>query len=145
LALKAMMVATKEGFDGVILVTDADGHQERIGQFEQAQESKKFQIPRALGLPVNEFDAWILADHHALSQVLRMTIAEQEAESLRHPKEACQKLLKQHGWKRSQAEFYEEVCRSADLQVVAVRCPLGFAPFLLRLRSLDEALRRAQA
>jgi hypothetical protein len=142
LALKAMMVAAKESFDGLILVTDADGRHDRLGQFEQAQESEKFSIPRALGLPVEEFDAWILADRQALSQVLAATIADQGAESLRHPKKTCQRLLVQHNWNGSQAEFYEAVCQCADFQVVADRCPLGFAPFLQRLRSLDAALRR---
>lgn len=136
LALKAMMVAMKEGFDTLILVTDADGKPERIREFEQAQASQKYPIPRALGLPVEEFDAWILADHEALSAVLGKSVPAHRAESIRHPKEVCQELLAKHGWRDRPAACYEAVCRRVDLQVLADRCPKGFAPFLERLRGL---------
>jgi hypothetical protein len=146
LALKALWHATREQFKAVILVTDADGNRERITQFQQAQESDRFAVPRAFGIAVEEFDAWLLADHQALSQVFQRSVSMQRScESTRHPKETCRELMKQHEWTGSQSELYEAVCQCADLQVVANRCPLGFAPFLDRLQGRATILGRDQA
>jgi hypothetical protein len=137
LALKAMWYATKNAFDAVVLVTDADGDYERIRQFDQAQESTRFGIPRAFGIPVEAFDAWILADQQALSNVVGKTVPMQpDPESMRRPKEACRALMEDYGWRGSQAQFYAAVCAIADLDVIARRCPKGFGPFLDRLRML---------
>ena len=146
LALKALWYATREQFQAVILVTDADGNRERISQFQKAQETDRFALPRAFGIAVEEFDAWILADHQALSQTFQRTVGMQRScESVRHPKETCRELMEGHGWTGSQSELYQAVCRCADLQAVADRCPLGFAPFLERLQSLAATLVRGQA
>jgi hypothetical protein len=141
LALKAMWHATKNAFDAVILVTDADGHYERIKEFDEAQESDRFPIPRALGIPVEAFDAWILADHQAMGQVFGKDVPLQRLpESAKDPKGACESLLEQCEWAGSQAEFYAGVCACADLEIVADRCPKGFKPFLERLRKLQAAM-----
>jgi hypothetical protein len=146
LALKALRYATREQFQAVILVTDADGNRERIAQFQQAQESDRFALPRAFGIAVEEFDAWILADHQALSLIFQRSVGMQRScESIRHPKVICRELMKNHGWTGSQSGLYEAVCRCAAFQVVADRCPLGFAPFWERLQSLAVTLVRGQA
>jgi hypothetical protein len=144
LALKAMKHAIDCGFDALILVTDADRQQDRIAQFDAAQQSIRFPIPRALGIPVEAFDAWILADHQAMSNVLKAEVSllplpENYAGpkgSPRHPKQVCRALMRQHAWDGSPAEFYEAVCACADLDVIADRCPRGFQPFLARVRDL---------
>lgn len=141
LAMKALLYATRNRFDAVILVTDADGRHERSAEFDQAQQSDKFPIPRALGIPVEEFDAWVLADQQAWSQVLgRDVLLQPSPESIRHPKEVCRSLLRQHGWAGTQAEFYAAVCQCADVEILAKRCPGDFRPFLERLRKLGEIL-----
>lgn len=144
LALKAMLYAHRNGFDALVLVTDGDRRNERITEFDEAQESTRVAIPRALGIAVQAFDAWILADHQALSQVLGADVPLQRLpenldgakNSPRHPKQVCRALMAQHGWAGSQAEFYQAVCCALDLAVVAERCPRGFAPFLQRLQRL---------
>jgi hypothetical protein len=148
LAWKAMLHATRNGFDALVLVTDADGRHARITEFDEAQQSDRFLVPRALGIAVEAFDAWILADHQAMSQALVRTVQLQPLPenftggkgSDRHPKQVCRALLEQHGWGGTQAEFYAAVCRCAELDVLAARCPRGFQPFLQRLNRLQQDL-----
>jgi hypothetical protein len=148
LAWKAMLHATRNGFDALILVTDADGRHERITEFDEGQQSDRFPIPRALGIAVEAFDAWVLADHQAMSQALERTVPLQPLPenftggkgSPRHPKQVCRALLEQHSWGGTQAEFYATVCRCAELAVLAERCPRGFQPFLQRLNRLQQDL-----
>jgi hypothetical protein len=144
LALKALKHATDNEFDALVVVTDADCRHERIAQFGQAQESDRFTMPRALGIAVESFDAWILADHQALGEVLGPSIPLRPSPeeltggkgSRRHPKQVCRRLIEDHGWEGSQAHFYEDVCRRMNLDTVASRCLRGFAPFFQRLRKL---------
>lgn len=146
LALKALKYATDKGFDALVCVTDADRRHERIEEFDTAQQSDRLRLPRALGIPVEAFDAWILADHKALSDVLGAAISllpspetlDGGKGSPRHPKQFCRSLMRRHKWERSQAEFYEAVGGCADLEVIAARCPKGFWPFLRRLRNLRD-------
>jgi hypothetical protein len=138
LAMKAMHHAQRQQFDALVLITDADGRPERLTQFAEAQESTRFSIRRALGIPVEEFEAWILADHQALGRVLGQAVPRQPLpESMRDPKKVCQALLDQYGWADSRAAFYAAVCQCADLEVLASRCPKGFKPFLDRLKILS--------
>lgn len=144
LAMKAMWHGAKSGFDGLVMVTDADERHERIQQFEHAQASQTFSIHRALGIPVEKFDSWILADQLALSQVLGTTVQMQPSpEAIHRPKEQCASIMVKGCWTGSHAEFYERVCQSADLNVVASRCPIGFKPFYERLQALGEILSKA--
>jgi hypothetical protein len=59
----------------------------------------------------------------------------------RHPKQVCRKLMNQYSWTGTQPEFYEAVCRNADLELLASRCPKGFKPFLQRLHKLASILK----
>lgn len=144
LALKAFKYAMERQFDAVVLVTDADCHKERIKQFDEAQVHLHFRIPRAIGIAVQAFDAWILADQQAMSAVLDQNVPLQPLPenldggkgSARHPKQVCRKIMEQHGWTGRPSEFYAAVAAAMELDSVAQRCPLGFEPFLQRLRAL---------
>lgn len=146
LALKALKYTTDKGFDALVCVTDADRRHERIEEFDAVQESDRLMLPRALGIPVEAFDAWILADHKALGDVLGAALSllpwpetlDGGKGSPRHPKRVCRTLMDLHKWRGSQAEFYAAVCDCADLEAIAARCPKGFSPFLQRLRKLGE-------
>ena len=146
LSLKALKYATDKGFDALVCVTDADRRHERIKEFDAGQESDRLKLPRALGIPVEAFDAWILADHKALGEVLGVALSllpspetlDGGKGSSRHPKQCCRELMHLHKWKGTQAEFYAAVCACADLDVIAGRCPKGFLPFLQRLRKLGQ-------
>jgi hypothetical protein len=80
-----MLHATEKGFDALVFVTDADRQHERIPEFDQAQESTRFSISRALGIAVEAFDAWILADNSALSQVLEQAVSMQPLPEVQRP------------------------------------------------------------
>ena len=146
LALRAIKYAADKKFDALVCVTDADRRHERIAEFNAAQEDTRLLAPRALGIAVEAFDAWILADHQALGRALGVKLPllpspegyDGGKNSDRHPKQVCRQLMRQHNWNGSQAEFYEAVCGHADLEVIAARCPKGFRPFLQRLRALAE-------
>src|SRR5262249_16829566 len=123
LALRAMFHARRNGFDALVLVTDADRRHERITEFDEAPQRDRVAIPRALGIAVEAFDAWILADHQALSQVLGADVPLQRLPeeltgakgSARHPKQVCRALMQRHAWADSQAAFHQAVCACLDL------------------------------
>ena len=131
-----MRYAARNGFDAIALVIDEDGDQSRLKQVEEAQDSTIVSIPRAIGLAIRSFDAWILADEMAMSNVLGAEIGRQpEMENIRDPKEVCRLLCSKHF---SLSEFYALVLDRADLADLASRCPKGFAPFASRVRGLNS-------
>jgi hypothetical protein len=147
--LKALRYAQEKQFAAVVLVADADRKHDRIVEFAEAQEHLAvFNIPRAFGIAVETFDAWMLADHQALTRVLKKQVHPMALPETftggkgkpNHPKVVCQKLMAEHQWAGSPAAFYEAVSQEADLDVLADRCPKGFKPFLDRLRTLAEQL-----
>lgn len=65
-----LSIAAREGFDALVLVIDRDDQADRITQIDKAQSSPHTDIPRAMGVAVRSFDAWMLADEKALQVVL---------------------------------------------------------------------------
>lgn len=129
--------AERDGYDAIVLVVDQDGKLERGKQLEDAQGDANLSLPRALGIAIRTFDAWILADETALSMVLQFTVPTQsDPESNPAPKADCAKLLKQSCEVIGQAEMYAKVAQVARLEVLERRCPKGFAVFALRVRVL---------
>ena len=94
-------------------------------------------MPRALGVAVRTFDAWMLADEKALSNTLGYQVQQQRApEEVRDPKSSCSRLLHAGQLDLRQREMYAEVARRTDLLLLAQRCPAGFGVFLARLQRL---------
>lgn len=130
--------AERNGFNALLLVSDQDGSQERAREIAAAQSDGRVPLPRALGVAVRTFDAWMLADEQALSQVLGREVSRQkDPEGIRDPKHVCRQLLDSGGNPMSQAEFYAAVSNLANLKFVAERCPRGFAPLADRIRGLE--------
>jgi hypothetical protein len=129
-----MRYAARVGFDGLVLVIDEDGDSSRLRQTDDAQAATVVALPRALGLAIQSFDAWILADEVAVSAVLEITVGRQrDMESNRDPKSDCQRLCE---GKFGLSDFYAQVAEVANLPDIVSRCPKGFAPFARRLRAL---------
>lgn len=86
-AIGWMREARKRGFGAVILLVDRDQVGERLNEITDAQNHTSIcDIPRALGVAVEAFDAWMLADQQALSGVLGVNIQTQpDPESIAHP------------------------------------------------------------
>ena len=94
-ALQWIQEAQKLGYDAIVLLLDEDGYPDRIKGIDQAQVrmSKTAMLPRALGVAIRAFDAWMLADEKALSEVLnRIVSCQPSPEGIRDPKSVCQRL-----------------------------------------------------
>lgn len=129
--------AERRGFDALVLVVDRDGDPERQKQFAVAQDDTRLSLPRALGIAVETFDAWALADEVALSSVLSQSIQRQpDPESLRDAKTTCDDLIAKSDCGLGRSEVYARVASVVDLSVLAVRCPKGFGVFADRLQRL---------
>jgi len=123
--------AEREGFNGLVLVVDEDGEADRRKGINKAQSHTKFStLPRAFGLAVRSFDAWMLADEQALTHVLEKTIdCSRDPEEIPDPKNDCKTLLDTQSQPFSQTDFYTKIAEVADLDKIARRCPKGFASF----------------
>ncbi len=136
-ALRWLMEAQKRGVDALILLIDEDGQRERIMEISDAQGSTLSLLPRALGVAIRTFDAWMLADEKALTRVLGYAVSTQpEPEGIRNPKELCMRLLADGPNQMAQSQMYAEVSCQMDLDVLCTRCPSGFSPFAAHVRAV---------
>ena len=95
------------------------------------------QLPRAMGVAIRMFDAWMLADERALTQILGYRINRQsDPETIRNPKQICAELLIESPTQISQREMYARISSSIGLDILSDRCPLGFRPFAAYVRKL---------
>ena len=137
--LQWVLEARRSRFDALILVIDEDGYKDRIRQLDQAQAevTRTFHFPRAIGIAIRSFDAWMLADEKALSDSLACSIQRQASpEDNRDPKADCQSLRDSSPTEISLRDFYAKVSLCVDLQCLSDRCPKGFGAFIARLRLL---------
>ena len=136
-ALAWLRYAQNEAYDALVLLIDEDGQPERIAQFNDAQAHNLYSLPRALGVAIRSFDAWMLADEKALTCVLGCQIDKQsDPETIRNPKQRCADLLEESPNRIAQSEMYAKVCECVDLDVLSARCKKGFAPFSERIRDV---------
>lgn len=138
-AIRWMLEAEKRDFDGVVLVIDQDNYPERKRELDDAQQHVQItSIPRALGVAIRSFDAWMLADERALASVLQCAVSAAPApEEINDPKGFCATVLRKSGRDLSQTEMYAAVARTAEISLLMRRCPHGFAPFADRVRKLQ--------
>ncbi len=135
--IRWMLDAEKRGYDAIVLLIDRDGNETRITEVNAAQESSQTSIRRAFGVAIESFDAWMLADHVALSNVLGGSVQRQpDPETTADPKEAFRRLFQNSQRDGSISVYYAEICAVADLSELKSRCPRGFAPFAERVQSL---------
>jgi hypothetical protein len=133
-AVAWMRFAMNHDFDAIVLVIDEDGFRDRLKQIDDAQVTTVFEIPRALGVAIRSFDAWILADEVAMASALGAPVNRQpDMESIRDPKEVCRSLCERH---MSLSAFYSLVLTAVNITDLETRCAKGFAPFATRVRSL---------
>jgi hypothetical protein len=138
-AIAWILAAHRRGYDALILVIDEDGYRDRMTTMDSAQSELTVtkQVPRALGVAIRSFDAWMLADEVALSAVLKCTVnAQKLPENNPNPKTTCENLRDQSGIAISMRDCYSHVAQLLDLSQLETRCPKGFALFASRLRAL---------
>jgi hypothetical protein len=135
-ALRWMLEAEKRSFGGIILLVDRDGVDSRVGEIDAAQADTITPIHRALGVAIEAFEAWMLADESALSQVLLTNINTQPApEKISDPKGHFHHVFAEHGRSPS-ADLYAQLAGILDIGTLEKRCPKGFAVFAVRIREL---------
>lgn len=136
-ALRWLFEAAKRGHDALVLVIDEDGRSERVEQINQAQKTELNPLRRAFGVAIRTFDAWMLADEEALTEVLGLQVQRQsDPERERDPKGVCKDLLDSSPRPMSQSQMYAAVADRTSIQRLEERCPRGFAPFAGRVRAL---------
>jgi hypothetical protein len=134
-AVRWLLEAEKRGLDALVLLIDQDGQTDRSEQIREAQESPLSRLPRAMGVAVRTFDAWMLADETALADVLEYPVDRQaEPETIRDPKRVCASLLANSQNQMAQSEMYARIAHRLDVAVLVSRCPSGFRPFAERAR-----------
>ncbi len=139
-ALRWLLRAHNEGYDALILLIDKDGKKERVREIREAQDHNSLSdLPRAMGVPIRSFDAWMLADEKALTEVLGHNVNRQPApETIRDPKQTCRDLLANSNREISQSKMYVEVSVKIDIDILCARCPSGFKPFAAHVRSVFQ-------
>jgi hypothetical protein len=136
-AFRWLKEAEKKGADALILLIDEDGIRERIGQIQEAQDSLLSQLPRAMGVAIRMFDAWMLADEKALTEVLGNNVNRQtNPETIGNPKQVCAKLLADSQIQISQSEMYASVSSRINIEILCDRCKSGFKPFATYVRNI---------
>ncbi len=133
--------AQKRGYDALVLLVDCDENSDRESEIKNAQNwplaigDKHF--PRAMGVAVEMFDAWIFADEQALSQVVGRTIqTQQDPEKIADPKKHLRLLLQSEASRPPDAELYSDVAEEIDLERLRLRCPRGFGTFAQRIEEM---------
>ena len=139
------------GASAAVVLVDADGKgAERLRALRALREravarNPRLAIPTAVGVAVEKFDAWLLADEMALCRVLGLPNPSQpmgSPEELRgrggsadDAKTRLKEYLAEdrHG-PRPFLEVVHAIVREMDLDVARQKCPKGFAPFLQEVR-----------
>lgn len=136
-ALGWVRYAEQNGHDAIVLVIDRDGDDNRRDGINAAQKDERVQFPRALGVAIEAFDAWMLADEQALSKALGVTVQrDPDPEAIRHPKAELKRVAVGAGAGQPHRGTYADIAGICDLAVIEDRCPTGFRPFAQRVRAL---------
>jgi hypothetical protein len=140
-AIGWLMEAERRGYDALVLLIDQDGYDDRIAEFDRAQEHlDQSRLSRALGVAIQTFDAWMLADAKALSQVLGTTIDTQRApEDIGDPKSRMIQLARDAGKPAGLREVYAAIAAAVRIEELESRCRNGFVPFAERVRTLQRS------
>ncbi len=136
-AIRWIIEADKRGYDALVLLVDQDNYPDRLSEIEDAQIWEGNLFPRALGVPIRTFDSWMLADINAVRKVASVTVNEvKELDRVNKGKEVARAITE--SLDVALADFYADVARELDVEVVAGKCGRGFSPFLDRLRNLEN-------
>ena len=129
--------AERLGYDAVVILIDQDDNPSRHKSASIAQETTFTPFPRAIGIAVRSFDAWFLADHAALSQVLGTKVQMQpDPEKHNDPKLACHGLTAFTSNEFRMRDVYSMAAAIVDLDLIRKRCPKGFGIFAGRVALL---------
>lgn len=127
--------------DLAVVFVDCDGHAQRYPDLESIIERRKQRLPVVGAVPVQEFEAWLLADHACVQRLTRETRDQPPAVETMAPNEAKRLfeawLVSAEPEERPRRALKRRIAESIDLDEVARRCP-SFDRFR---RELATALR----
>lgn len=119
-------------FDAVVVVVDRDGpkNAERLAEMQQGRNAYgDSRFPCALGVAVEAFDAWMIADAHGIVAAGGdATKADAYPETITCPKDVADAIFGTRGG-TGLGPKYAIVAQEADLANLAQLCPQGFKPF----------------
>lgn len=122
--------------DLAVILVDADGDDERQDLLDSAVDGVL--VETVIGVAIQEFEAWLVADPVALQSVLRqpLTLPAKSPEKLsrRQAKELLQQWCEQHARSRDAAVIRRDLARLCDLDTLARQCT-AFALFLRKLQA----------
>lgn len=129
--------AERREFDAVVFLIDEDGDRDRRVAMDLAQQDRRSSLPRACGVAIRSFDAWILADESALAAILESDpVIERDPERVKRPKSICVQRRNESGCGLRLRDLYAAYASHVDLELLKRRCPQGFAVFAERVASL---------
>ena len=140
--IAAVLQASRHKADAVVFVIDRDGDRQRMQELNAGRREISPQdfLPIALGMAVETFDAWMIADAGALRHVEGCERAEAHPspESLdggrgtqQHPKDyAIRQVGADRLWDK-----YACIAKFIDIAHLERVCPQGFQPFANEVRS----------
>ena len=144
--------AVAVGCDGLVLLRDADGRDDRralnLTGLADAQGRAPRSIPAVLGLQVRTLEAWLLADAGAFAKVLHeprpdLPCPPEELwgkvrdPTSNHPREVLKRIVRDLRG-TCDRHLAARLAEHADLDVMARECPVGFGAFK---RDLERAFR----
>lgn len=136
-AMAWVRLAEIEKFDAIVLLVDQDKSPARREGLDAAQINTRYSLPRAMGLAVKTFDAWMLADEQAISTAINKTVMRQKSpEAIKDPKQVLHSLI--DGASEPRTIVYLLIAEYTNLDTLCERCPEGFGPFHAREASLGS-------
>lgn len=117
----------------VVVLVDCDGERQRKSQLQAAIESSA--VPHVVGMAIQEFEAWLLADQKAVVDVFGAGTDQPPAmESLerRRAKETLKQWVADLGKPDHDREIRKGLATQCNIEAVAKACP-AFADFLVDL------------
>jgi Domain of unknown function (DUF4276) len=140
----AIIDARISGCTAVVVVVDRDGTRPGMrltaladGRAHAERDGEALAGKTAIGVAVETVEAWLLADEAALNAALdpdppAVTTPSPEqldgpARTETHPKTCLRQLLDRS--RREVSWPYDEIAERVRLDLLAARCPEGFAPF----------------
>jgi hypothetical protein len=147
----AIADARKEGHDAVVILLDADG--DKVGRRAALERGRTDvpstqSLPCAVGVAVETFDAWMIADGSAIGKAGgNASISHPSPESLgdkegtgNHPKDRAGEIF---GDKKALGPKYKVVAAHVDTDLLEKCCPKGFGPFAQEIRERIGAVIQA--
>ena len=133
-AMSWIRKAQNEKFDAIVIVVDQDNAPDRRKGLDAAQVDLRLSLPRAIGLAVKSFDAWMLADELAISKAIERQVQTQKTpEDHKDPKDAMRIIVADND---AMTDVYAKIADEVNIETLCTRCPKGFKPFRDRLAKL---------